>query len=145
MLKDLTDALHITLKVIDRGGRTIEARWIRKMKKYLKRALEKHGQPTGYHTITDRFRGDARYRAEMEKQGWNDENVEMADRVALTPSQPPEQARRTPEQRWAQTRAVPVGPTQRRVSVAQSSRRPWLEWQGWWHTGASSSSSQWCW
>ncbi|MCP4290954.1 MAG: hypothetical protein GY780_03855 [bacterium] len=72
MLNELKEELHIALKTTDRGGRTIEARWIRKMKKYLKRAMEKHGKPTGYFTITDRFRNDEWYRIVLEKQGWNE-------------------------------------------------------------------------
>ncbi len=67
MLQALNETYNVALKITDRGGRTFNARRIRKMKKYLKRAMFKHGWPTGYRTITDRFRGDIRFRTELEK------------------------------------------------------------------------------
>ncbi len=71
MIGAVSETLNITLKVVDRGVRTHWATLVRKMKNRLKRAQKKHGKPTGFKTIKDRFMGDANFRAELEMQGWS--------------------------------------------------------------------------
>ncbi len=76
--------IAIAISWTDRGVRDTWAAWAHRMKKYLKRALKKHGQPTGYTSIEDRLFKDDFFRTRLEVQGWTADNISEADRDRST-------------------------------------------------------------
>ncbi|MCP4195189.1 MAG: hypothetical protein GY768_31700, partial [Planctomycetaceae bacterium] len=80
---EFTEKVHVAgMRVIDRGARDSRTQAARKMRKLLKRARMKHGQPTGFNTIKERFLNDDWFRSEFEKIGWTEDNIHRADEMA---------------------------------------------------------------
>ncbi len=138
--------IHIVLRWTDRGVRTKQAQFVHRMKKYLKRAKNKHGKPTGFNSIEERFHGDEWYRESLMAMGWATETIHEADRIAQGDMSAYDV--RSSEHRWLYARQQEEDPTQRTTSSLRTARniaRDQRQQQGWVQRASQTSESTTAW
>ncbi len=118
--EEFADEIALVINWTDRGVRDSRTAWTHKMKKYLKRALKKHGELTGFTSIEDRFNKDELFRTNLETMGWTKDNITQADQVAKGDHSAFD--KRTSEHRWLHARAQERDPLLRNTSSIARSR-----------------------